>query len=231
MLYQKKHMTDSIAKYATLFAKANDDSYLDSEQEIVHQTSAMYNYNRHERETARLKESNAQMRFWLLLSVLSLVIVGALFLIALISRRYRNKLRKSSMSKLDLLRLSHEQYSEGREAKALSEIRNTPIYETIQKCIQEGSGCSLTEEDWQSLHRVVNSAFSNFEEKLRGLVSLNEQEYRICLLTKINVKPIHIAQLTARSPEAISSSRRRLYQKATNTKGKPQDWDEIIRLL
>lgn len=199
--------------------------------ETVARMHAAYNYQKHERETARLQESNAQMRFWLLLSVLSLVIVGALLLIALISRRYRNKLRKSSMSKLDLLRLSHEHYPEGREAKALSEVRNTPIYETIQKCIQEGSGSVLTEEDWQSLHKVVNGAFSNFEEKLRGLVSLNEQEYRICLLTKIDVKPVHIAQLTARSREAITSSRRRLYQKATNTKGKPQDWDEIVRLL
>ena len=231
MYYQKKHIADSIAKYATLFANANDDSYLQVNQQQVEQVRASYNYQKHANEAQRLKEANDRMRLWLLLLALTLVSVLATLLIVFISRRYRKQLRKSNLSKLELLRLSHEQFSAERELQAQSEIRNSAIYETIQRCIREGNDQTLTDEEWDLLSQTVNKAYKNFEDKLLGLVALNEQDYRICLLIKTNVKPIHIAQLTARSPEAISSSRRRLYERVTNTKGKPQDWDAIVHLL
>ena len=230
-LYSKLHKPDSIAKYAELFAAANDSSYLHVNQQQVEQVRASYNYQKHANEAQRLKEANDRMRLWLLLLALTLVSVLATLLIVFISRMYRKQLRKSNLSKLELLRLSHEQFSAERELQAQSEIRNSAIYETIQRCIREGNDQTLTDEEWDLLSQTVNKAYKNFEDKLLGLVALNEQDYRICLLIKTNVKPIHIAQLTARSPEAISSSRRRLYERVTNTKGKPQDWDAIVHLL
>ena len=47
--YEQKYIPDSIAKYARLFADANDSSYLNVNQERVRQVSAMYNYNRSQR--------------------------------------------------------------------------------------------------------------------------------------------------------------------------------------
>ena len=47
--YEQKYIPDSIAKYAKLFADANDSSYLNVNQERVRQVSAMYNYNRSQR--------------------------------------------------------------------------------------------------------------------------------------------------------------------------------------
>ncbi len=49
--YERKRIPDSIAKYAKLFAKANDSSYLHVNQERVHQVSAIYNYS-HQRQIA-----------------------------------------------------------------------------------------------------------------------------------------------------------------------------------
>ena len=54
--YKQKHIADSIAKYAQLFADANDASYLHVNQEKVHQISAMYNYSR-QQSLAREKET------------------------------------------------------------------------------------------------------------------------------------------------------------------------------
>ena len=212
--------------------KLLDDSIQKRDKaETVARMHASYNYQKHANEAQRLKEDNGRMRLWLLLLALTLVSVLATLLIVFISRRYRKQLRKSNLSKLELLRLSHEQFSAERELQAQSEIRNSAIYETIQRCIKEGNDQTLTDEEWDLLSQTVNKAYKNFEDKLLGLVALNEQDYRICLLIKTNIKPIHIAQLTARSPEAISSSRRRLYERVTNTKGKPQDWDAIVHLL
>lgn len=198
--------------------------------EIVARMHAAYNYQKHEREASRLRESNARMRLWLMLGAFFLVVSFGILLLARIRHAYRRKLERSTMSKVEILRLSHEQGLPEKE-KAQAAIEGSAIYKTIGQYISEGKAGGLSENDWEELHQLVNSAYPNFKKKLNELVSPNEQDYRICLLTKINVKPIHIAQLTAHSPEAISSSRRRLYQKCTNKKGKPQDWDEIIRLL
>ena len=198
--------------------------------ETVARMHAAYNYQKHEREASRLRESNARMRLWLMLGAFFLVVSFGILLLARIRHAYRRKLERSTMSKVEILRLSHEQGLPEKE-KAKSSIEGSAIYRTIGQYISEGKVGGLSENDWEELDQLVNSAYPNFKKKLNELVSLNEQDYRICLLTKINVKPIHIAQLTAHSPEAISSSRRRLYQKCTNKKGKPQDWDEIIHLL
>lgn len=198
--------------------------------ETVARMHAAYNYQKHEREASRLRESNARMRLWLMLGAFFLVVSFGILLLARIRHAYRRKLERSTMSKVEILRLSHEQGLPEKE-KAQAAIEGSVIYRTIGQHISEGKVGGLSENDWEELAQIVNSAYPNFKKKLNELVSLNEQDYRICLLTKINVKPIHIAQLTAHSPEAISSSRRRLYQKFTNKKGKPQDWDEIIHLL
>ena len=198
--------------------------------ETVARMHAAYNYQKHEREASRLRESNARMRLWLMLGAFFLVVSFSILLLARIRQAYMRKLERSTMSKVEILRLSHEQGLPEKE-KAQAAIEGSVIYRTIGQHISEGKVGGLSEDDWEELAQIVNSAYPNFKKKLNELVSLNEQDYRICLLTKINVKPIHIAQLTAHSPEAISSSRRRLYQKCTNKKGKPQDWDEIIHLL
>ena len=198
--------------------------------ETVARMHAAYNYQKHEREASRLRESNARMRLWLMLGAFFLVVSFSILLLARIRQAYMRKLERSTMSKVEILRLSYEQGLPEKE-KAQAAIEGSAIYKTIGQHISEGKVGGLSENDWEELAQIVNSAYPNFKKKLNELVSLNEQDYRICLLTKINVKPIHIAQLTAHSPEAISSSRRRLYQKCTNKKGKPQDWDEIIHLL
>ena len=227
---QRGHLYEA-SEHFSLYKELVDSIQKRDNAEAVARMHAAYNYQKHANEAQRLKEANDRMRLWLLLLALTLVSILATLLIVFISRRYKNQLRKSNLSKLELLRLSHEQFSAERELQAQSEIRNSAIYETIQRCIREGNDQTLTDEEWDLLSQTVNKAYKNFEDKLLGLVALNEQDYRICLLIKMNVKPIHIAQLTARSPEAISSSRRRLYERVTNTKGKPQDWDAIVHLL
>jgi hypothetical protein len=48
------------------------------------------------------------------------------------------------------------------------------------------------------------------------------------MLIKIGIKPVDIAYLTSHTEEAISSTRRRLYERAFHKKGKPSDWDKTI---
>ena len=76
--YEKKHIPDSIAKYARLFANANDDSYLGVEQDIIHQTSALYNYNRQQNIAEENAHKARTSRMWAtiisLLGIITIVI-------------------------------------------------------------------------------------------------------------------------------------------------------------
>ena len=228
--YKRQNNITKTFQHIILHNTIEDSIRARDNAETVARMHAAYNYQKHEREASRLRESNARMRLWLMLGAFFLVVSFGILLLARIRHAYRRKLERSTMSKVEILRLSHEQGLPEKE-KAQAAIEGSAIYRTIGQHISEGKVGGLSENDWEELHQLVNSAYPNFKKKLNELVSLNEQDYRICLLTKINVKPINIAQLTAHSPEAISSSRRRLYQKFTNKKGKPQDWDEIIHLL
>ena len=92
MYYQKKHIADSIAKYATLFANANDDSYLNVNQQQVGQVRASYNYQKHAKEAQRLKEANT-LRGWLLcLGFLTLLVL--LFLLLWVRAKARERKRR-----------------------------------------------------------------------------------------------------------------------------------------
>ena len=75
-VYQKKQIPDSIAKYAELFAKANDSCYYHVNQGHIKQISAMYDYTRHQRmadlKKAELEKSRRKV-LALIIVVLSLV--------------------------------------------------------------------------------------------------------------------------------------------------------------
>ncbi len=124
MFYQKKHIADSIAKYATLFANANDDSYLDSEQAIVHQTSAMYNYSRQQQiaEAEKQKAQEWKYRTFMLISA----ILAIAFCFATYRARKLETIKKLMQTKEELTSLleqkdadihSVEQEKRGRNAR------------------------------------------------------------------------------------------------------------------
>ena len=79
-VFEQKNTSDSIAKYAKLFAAANDSSYLRVNQQQVEQVRASYNYQKHVKEAQRLKEANT-LRGWLLcLGLLTLLVLLSLLL-------------------------------------------------------------------------------------------------------------------------------------------------------
>ena len=141
--YENKHNPDSIAKYARLFANANDDSYRGVEQDIIHKTSALYNFNRQQRlaEENLRKARNSRM----LVAIITLL---GLMTIVIVYKKAKNKAKEekerltheyeTSINKLnmakDSLRLSNYDY-ETKNRKMESEIQElkTSIEEATKK--------------------------------------------------------------------------------------------------
>ena len=120
-----------------------------------------------------------------------------------------------------------------RRKQAGSVLFESEIYKYIQKQLNttKVSKNLLSNKDWKELEETINAIYKDFTENICKLCKLNEHEYHICLLIKINKSPIDIAKLTAHSKEAITSTRRRLYEKVFRKKGSPKDWDDFIHSL
>ena len=75
--YQKKNIPDSIAKYALLFARANDSCYYHVNQGHIKQISAMYDYTRHQRIAEKKDRENKEWRMGVIFIILSSLLVIA----------------------------------------------------------------------------------------------------------------------------------------------------------
>ena len=76
-LYQKKNIADSIAKYALLFARANDFCYYHVNQGHIKQISAMYDYTRHQRIAEKKDRENKEWRMRVIFIIFSSLLVIA----------------------------------------------------------------------------------------------------------------------------------------------------------
>ena len=102
-VYERKNIPDSIAKYAKLFAAANDSNFLHVNQEKVHQITAMYDYSHYQRVA---EESKAKASRFMLYSLLLLftIVAGALFFAYV----YNRKRMKSRLQLSQLLNTKNE---------------------------------------------------------------------------------------------------------------------------
>ena len=199
--------------------------------ETVARMHAAYNYQKHEREAHELKEKNDRLRHYLLLSSLAVVVMLLLAGIVVLRHRYRRQLVQSSMGKTELLRYAYEQKTEQQKQSEREQVFGSPVYAAIQSHLRSTDDVALNDDEWEQLHQMVNAVYPNFRSKLTSLTAMNAHEYHVCLLLKIGVKPSDIALLTAHSRESVTSSRRRLYEKAMKKSGKPSDWDALVTVL
>ena len=129
-VYEKLQIPDSIAKYARLFANANDSSYLHVNQEIVHRISSINNYSRQQRiaEVQAEKARRANRQKFFLIVIIVLLVAASCFTVRKLKKRARDKYLKLSIaydkSKADLavaidrqrlLRYEYEETLKGRD--------------------------------------------------------------------------------------------------------------------
>ena len=142
-VFQTRHQSDSIAKYAKLLCEANDSSIAIKDQDLTAQVAASYNYAHYQKQSLD-NERKAYHRLLLVFILLVLFLLG--FISAVIFRnRYKDLARekKAELEKMDiehrhvielmrqeqddLLSLQEQRYQE------LSEEKNTSIQDLQQK--------------------------------------------------------------------------------------------------
>lgn len=89
----------------------------------------------------------------------------------------------------------------------------------------------LTEEEWLQVENTVCSKVGKFRKYLEETCKISEQEYKICLLLKLEIPPSDIAKVTNKTKAAISLTRKRLYHKIFGLAKSPEDLDRFILSL
>lgn len=143
------------------------------------------------------------------------------------SSQYLNQLSEleSELKKLDSY-VKVAQVARRRQEDLSSIIRETEIYRHLFTLSKEGR--HPTKADWNQLETAVLQFFPSFKQEIQKFVKLSEFEYLVCLLVKATFTPSQMSVLTMKSKESITSTRRRLYEKAFHEKGKPADWDQFL---
>ena len=107
-VYERKNIPDSIAKYAKLFAAANDSNFLHINQEKVHQITAMYDYSHHQQmaaeKTAEAQKANrAKTLMAFIIALLLAVAVGIFYRLKNRAKKEYGRLIKELEEKQDML--------------------------------------------------------------------------------------------------------------------------------
>ena len=141
LLYQKRHMPDSAAKYALYSYEMNDSVYAQMAMQEVEKTRALYDYSRNQRiaEEARDKADKEQRKVRFAIFIL-VVFITIGFLIGKKIYGVRKKERMNYEEKLSSL------------AKTQSEVIQLRAHEqTLYKLLQEKENCALKlQEDIES---------------------------------------------------------------------------------
>ena len=162
-VYKQKHIPDSIAKYAELYAKANDDSYLGNSMELMRMQTSVYNYQRN-KKLAEQKERELEETK----RTVAIIFMGILLTTWL---TYQHIRKEKALRKIKIHRLT-EHYSIAifEKQKIIEELRSLKKFSAMTKEVDE----KLKSELQKKIHHL--------QEKLR-----QEEEESDILRDKLQV--------------------------------------------
>lgn len=227
--YSEKNISDSARKYTALYGIMLDSISHIYAIETTARMNALYNYQIKEKENVKLLEENLNKRNLIIIfiSIIILITLASVYIVSYSIQR--NKLYKHKTEKYNLL-LEEFYNQKPLNQKKQESINNTEIVKKIRRILNKDKREEkLKDDDWAMLHDAITERYPNFDSALHDLyANIKTQDIRVSMLIKIGIKPVDIAYLTSHTEEAISSTRRRLYERAFNKKGRPSDWDKTI---
>ena len=157
--------------------------------------------------------------------------IGAVILLLLIVRIAVQNRRAKQRLQLQLQQIQEVRQERPQTVRQAIETVETAFfasddYDQLQHRITNGQ--RLKEADWQQIEGYVRKVYPGFISQLRGLYTMSELEYQVCLLIKLRIAPSDIAAVLARDVSTISTVRSRLYKKVFGQKGGSREWDEFI---
>ena len=205
-VYERKKVSDSIAKYASKAYELNDSAYSLSEMQNIQKLHASYNYNHH-KYLAKQKEAEAKIA-WL---TSALVIVTAIFVTII------------------LLWIFYRRYRIFKNAALDHRLRNASITRRFHKMAKSQPIQYPSIQDWHDLCSLVETEIPSFKNTLNSKEEpFSDMDYDICVAIRVQLSPIEISKLTQYSPSSITKIRKRLLLSIFGIDGNAEVFDEKI---
>ena len=241
-VYTRMHEVDSVAKYAHLFANANDTANLRNSANEISRTQALYDYSESQRIAVEKSEEN--QRLWIgLCACFVLLSFGGTGIYLynrkqkanrmLANRKYTDLMMQyhRATEELQSIRSNKQQFQQQKELKIERLQRTLAVYQEHTHASQWELEQSLLQHDivkrmhqhayklavpsdaeWNDLQGVVEKSLPEFYAKLTAY-KLTDQEWKVCLLVKLNFIPSELTVLLNLSKQRVTNIRTRLNQK------------------
>jgi len=213
---------DEALAHLSAYEVYTDSVISHNDAEAVRRVAALYDYGQREQENSRLR-SRILVATIVIVVLVGIIVAGLLYYSR---KRLRFKLR---LKELEQLLAARQQQPAAIAADKHQAMAQTDIAQLIQQRL--GEALPLRDPEWVELERGVKSVYGDFPDRLAAFGHFSDHDYHVCLLLKLDLSPTDIATLTARTKQAITNSRSRLYLKTFGRKGVPTDWDEFIKSL
>ena len=260
-LYKKLHQPDSVAKYADLARMMTDTLYAHMSTEHLQQMQAMYNYNRYRQNAEEAEKDALRTKYIsiiIIMAIMAAAIGGALAVRTYIMRKRRARVDeikeyKRKINELEMSRAELESINSGLNAEVNRMIEEKTKKIDILKTEYEKNFNNVKDKDLFECEPIViqirwkarkttkpmdkdeisrlKELFKDYRPLSNWENTLNNNEYLICLLVRLDFVPAEICILTDLSSSNISNIRKRLLEKMTGREGSPKDFDKYIKSL
>ena len=218
-VYQQKRIPDSVAKYAVYGYAMKDSIVIHKQTAEALRIQAMYDYTRSERIANQKSREADRLWFSLLFIVAVLSILSLVF--AIVYQRHQSEKRLLE-EKIRILKdyTVNERLYNSRVARRFRQLLNDNPYQ--QPAL----------DDWKELRLLLSAELPAFHDCLNsdGRM-LSDFEYDVCMLIKIQISSSGIAKLKQCTPAHVTKTRKAIYQKLFNKKGRANELDEYILSL
>ena len=260
-IYRKRNRPDSVAKYADLARMMTDSAYAQMSTEHLQQMQAMYNYNRYRQNAEEAEKDALRTKYIsiiIIMAIMAAAIGGALAVRTYIMRKRRARVDeikeyKRKINELEMSRAELESINNGLNVEVNRMIEEKTKKIDILKTEYEKNFNNVKDKDLFECEPIViqirwkarkttkpmdkdeisrlKELFKDYRPLSNWENTLNNNEYLICLLIRLNFVPAEICILTDSSSSNISNIRKRLLEKMTGREGSPKDFDKYIKSL
>ena len=260
-IYRKRNRPDSVAKYADLARMMTDSAYAQMTTEHLQQMQAMYNYNRYRQTAEEAEKDALRTKYIsiiIIMAIMAAAIGGALAVRTYIMRKRRARVNeikeyKRKINELETSRAELESINSGLNAEVNRMIEEKTKKIDILKTEYEKNFNNVKDKDLFECEPIViqirwkarkttkpmdkdeisrlKELFKDYRPLSNWENTLNNNEYLICMLVRLDFVPAEICILTDLSSSNISNIRKRLLEKMTGREGSPKDFDKYIKSL
>ena len=225
-VYTAKGVADSVAKYANLFADANDSLSLSLSTADVTRAQALYDYGEYQRirqrrmQALRDKYSATMNLYHQALIDMKMMKLGF---------EKAKKAKTEEIMKLQQALSTYTEYSNVEDWNAEQSLVTNDMVVRLHDHAQKG--LKATSSEWADLIHLVNELAPKFyhyitDEKL----GLTEREVLVCILTRFHFLPSEIGNLLGLKKQSVSNLRANLNEKIFKTSGTKSFNANILRI-